>query len=105
MWLHFRGVNNAFYCWLNGTMLGYSQDSCCPAEFEVTALLKPGQNMLAVQVCPPTQKRIHMYLHTCTCIHMLPRGLLLAPREPNLPPAPPRQGWHRSGVQLQVLTT
>lgn len=51
VWLHFGGVNNAFYCWLNGTLLGYSQDSCCPAEFDVTAVLKPGQNLLAVQVC------------------------------------------------------
>ena len=52
MWVHFGGVNNAFYAWLNGKMLGYSQDSCCPAEFEVTSLLQPGRNVLAVQVCP-----------------------------------------------------
>ena len=51
VWVHFGGVNNAFYAWLNGRLLGYSQDSCCPAEFEVTTALQPGKNVLAVQVC------------------------------------------------------
>ena len=50
VWVHFGGVNNAFYAWLNGHLLGYSQDSCCPAEFEVTSALQPGRNVLAVQV-------------------------------------------------------
>ena len=50
MWVHFGGVNNACYVWLNGKLLGYSQDSCCPAEFEVTTALRPGENVLAVQV-------------------------------------------------------
>jgi beta-galactosidase len=50
IFLHFEGVNNAFYTWLNGTLLGYSQDSCLPAEFELSKLLKPGRNLLAVQV-------------------------------------------------------
>ena len=38
------------YAWLNGQLLGYSQDSCLPAEFEVTHLLQPGRNLLSVQV-------------------------------------------------------
>ncbi|KAL4457400.1 hypothetical protein ABPG75_012265 [Micractinium tetrahymenae] len=49
--LVFEGVDSAFYCWLNGQFVGYSQDSRLPAEFDVTALLQPGQqNVLAVQV-------------------------------------------------------
>ncbi|CAL8464023.1 g3558 [Coccomyxa elongata] len=50
IFLHFEAVNNAFYAWLNGTRLGYSQDSCLPAEFEITDVLQPGQNLLTVQV-------------------------------------------------------
>lgn len=63
-------MDSAFYCWLNGQRLGYSQDSRLPAEFEVTGLLRHstssgggsggggsscagsggGANLLAVQV-------------------------------------------------------
>ena len=48
--LHFGGVNSAFYAWLNGRLLGYSQDSKTPAEFNITGLLRDGDNTLAVQV-------------------------------------------------------
>jgi len=46
----FSGVESAFYLWVNGQAIGYSQDSKLPAEFEVTAALKPGLNTIAVQV-------------------------------------------------------
>ena len=48
--IHFEAVNNAFYAWLNGQLLGYSQDSCLPAEFDVTDIVSTGQNVLTVQV-------------------------------------------------------
>ncbi|MBR8534583.1 DUF4981 domain-containing protein [Carboxylicivirga sediminis] len=48
--IHFGGVSSAFYCWLNGEYLGYSQGSRLPAEFDLTKHLKPGKNKLAVQV-------------------------------------------------------
>lgn len=48
--LHFGGVTSAFYVWVNGQEVGYSQDSCLAAEFDVTEYLKPGVNRLAVQV-------------------------------------------------------
>jgi beta-galactosidase len=48
--LTFLGVESAFYVWLNGTLVGYSEDSYSPAEFDVTELLRPGQNSLAVEV-------------------------------------------------------
>mmetsp|Transcript_1417 Transcript_1417/g.4107 ORF Transcript_1417/g.4107 Transcript_1417/m.4107 type:complete len:1200 (-) Transcript_1417:2086-5685(-) len=49
--LQFDGVEAAFYVWLNGQRLGYSQDSRLPAEFDITVHLKEkGPNVLAVQV-------------------------------------------------------
>lgn len=48
--LHFGGVESAFYCWLNGEFVGYSEDSRLPAEFMINPYLKPGENRLAVEV-------------------------------------------------------
>ncbi|TAJ13766.1 DUF4981 domain-containing protein [Marinilabiliaceae bacterium JC017] len=48
--LHFGGVSSAFYCWLNGEYIGYSQDSRLPAEFDITKKVHRGKNRLAVQV-------------------------------------------------------
>lgn len=48
--LTFDGVNSAFYVWINGQKVGYSQDSRLPAEFNITKYLKPGANMIAVEV-------------------------------------------------------
>jgi len=50
IYLHFDGVDSAFYVWLNGKKLGYSEDSRTPAEFNITPYLKPGSNLLAVEV-------------------------------------------------------
>ena len=46
----FEGVNSAFYLWCNGEWIGYSQDSRLPAEFDLSAVLRPGANRLAVMV-------------------------------------------------------
>ena len=46
----FEGVESAFYLWVNGEKVGYSQGSRTPAEFNITPYLKPGKNMLAVEV-------------------------------------------------------
>jgi len=48
--LHFGGVSSAFYVWVNGKEVGYSQGSRLAAEFDITDYLKPGKNKLAVQV-------------------------------------------------------
>ena len=48
--LHFGGVKSAFYVWLNGKRVGYSQNSMSPAEFDVTEHLHEGSNKLAVEV-------------------------------------------------------
>jgi beta-galactosidase len=49
--LHFDGVDSAFYVWVNGKKVGYSEDSRTPAEFDITPHLKAGAaNLLAVEV-------------------------------------------------------
>ncbi|GJM63957.1 glycoside hydrolase family 2 TIM barrel-domain containing protein [Persicobacter diffluens] len=48
--LHFAGVQSAFYVWLNEKFLGYRQDSMTPSEFDVSEIIKEGQNKLTVQV-------------------------------------------------------
>ncbi|HEY4235656.1 MAG TPA: glycoside hydrolase family 2 TIM barrel-domain containing protein, partial [Lacipirellulaceae bacterium] len=48
--LHFGGVSSALYCWVNGHFVGYSEDSCLPAEFDITPYLKAGKNLLAARV-------------------------------------------------------
>ena len=48
--LHFGGVHSAFYLWINGQKVGYSQNSMSPAEFDVTKYLRAGKNRLAVEV-------------------------------------------------------
>lgn len=52
IFLQFEAVGSAFYCWVNGTMVGYAQDTFLSSEFDVTKLLKPGSNHLAVQASP-----------------------------------------------------
>jgi beta-galactosidase len=50
VFLHFDGVLSAFYVWINGKQVGYSQDSYMASEFDITPHIVPGQNTIAVQV-------------------------------------------------------
>lgn len=50
VFLTFDGVRSAFYLWINGHKVGYSQDSRTPAEFNITPYLVDGENLLAVRV-------------------------------------------------------
>ena len=50
VFIHFAGVSSAFYLWVNGQKVGYSQGSRLPAEFNITDFLKSGENVLAVEV-------------------------------------------------------
>ncbi len=50
IFLHFGAVSSAFYVWVNEQLVGYSQDSKTPAEFNITKYLKKGNNSLAVEV-------------------------------------------------------
>ena len=49
-YLVFNGVASAFYLWINGEKVGYSQDSRTPATFDITRYVKPGKNLVAVEV-------------------------------------------------------
>ena len=46
----FEGVDSAFYLFVNGRQVGYSQGPHMPAEFNLTGYVRPGKNTLAVQV-------------------------------------------------------
>lgn len=48
--LNFDGVDSAFHLWVNGQAVGYAQGSRTPAEFDITRFLRPGRNLLAVEV-------------------------------------------------------
>ena len=48
--IRFDGVESAFYVWLNGRKVGYSQDSYTGGEFDLTPYVKPGRNTIAVEV-------------------------------------------------------
>ncbi|MEV5933033.1 glycoside hydrolase family 2 TIM barrel-domain containing protein [Streptomyces sp. NPDC052079] len=48
--LHFEGVKSAHYVWINGELAGYDEDSYTPSEYDITDLLKPGTNQIAVEV-------------------------------------------------------
>ncbi len=50
VFVHFAGVDSAFYVWLNGERVGYSQGSRTPAEFDLTRFLADGENVITVQV-------------------------------------------------------
>ena len=56
-WLHesqvfvrLNGVASAFYLYINGEKVGYAEDSFSPDEFNITNYLKPGKNLIAVEV-------------------------------------------------------
>lgn len=50
VYINFDGVQSAFYVWVNGKKVGYSQGSRTPGEFNITPYLKAGENQLAVEV-------------------------------------------------------
>ncbi len=48
--LSFGGVELAFYLWINGQKVGYSQGSRTPAEFDITSYVQSGENLIAAQI-------------------------------------------------------
>ena len=50
VFIHFDGVKSAFYLWINGEQVGYSQGSMTPAEFNITDYVHDGANVLAAEV-------------------------------------------------------
>ncbi|SBW08911.1 putative Beta-galactosidase [uncultured Eubacteriales bacterium] len=50
IYLNFQGVEAAYYVYINGKEVGYSEDTYSPHSFDVTDYLLPGENLLAVEV-------------------------------------------------------
>lgn len=50
VFLHFDGIYSAAYVWVNGTYAGYTQGSNNDAEFDVTEMVRQGENNVSVQV-------------------------------------------------------
>lgn len=50
LFVSFQGVESAFYLWINGEKVGYSEDSFTPAEFDITDYVRSGENTIAVEV-------------------------------------------------------
>lgn len=50
VFLHFAGVNSAFYVWINGKLVGYHEDSKTAAEFDITDFIVVGKNKIALEV-------------------------------------------------------
>ena len=49
-YLNFEGVDSCFYVYVNGEKIGFSQISHATSEFDITAYLKNGENILDVVV-------------------------------------------------------
>jgi beta-galactosidase len=50
VFIHLGAVKSAFFIWVNGKKVGYSEDSKLAAEFDITKYIKPGENLVALQV-------------------------------------------------------
>lgn len=50
VYLNFQGVEAAYYVYINGKEVGYSEDTYSPHSFDVTDYLVEGENLLAVEV-------------------------------------------------------
>lgn len=80
----FEGVESGMALWLNGSYVGYSEDSFTPSEFDLTPYLREGENKLAVQVFKWTSSSWcedqdffrfsgiyrDVYLYAVPCAHM-----------------------------------
>ncbi|WP_430811010.1 MULTISPECIES: glycoside hydrolase family 2 TIM barrel-domain containing protein [unclassified Carboxylicivirga] len=50
VFIKFGAVKSAFYIWVNGKKVGYSQGSKTEAEWDITKYLQKGENTVAVEV-------------------------------------------------------
>ena len=50
VFIHFGGINSCGEVYVNGKFAGYSQDTFDETEYDITKLVKPGRNRLAVTV-------------------------------------------------------
>ncbi len=50
VFIRLGAVNSFFYLWINGKYVGFHKDSKTPGEFDITPYIKPGKNIVALQV-------------------------------------------------------
>ena len=50
VFIHLGAVKSAFFIWVNGRKVGYSEDSKLAAEFDITPYIQKGENLVALQV-------------------------------------------------------
>ena len=50
VYINFKGVESAMALWVNGTFVGYSEDTFTPSRFNITSLIEEGKNKIAVNV-------------------------------------------------------
>ena len=50
VFFHVGSATSNLSLWVNGKFVGYSEDSKVAAEFNITKYLKPGKNLIAMQV-------------------------------------------------------
>lgn len=50
VFIHLGAVKSAFFIWVNGKKVGYSEDSKLAAEFDITPYVTSGENLVALQV-------------------------------------------------------
>lgn len=50
VYLHFEAGTSAMYVWVNGKKVGYSEVTKSPTEFDITEYVRPGKNLIAMQV-------------------------------------------------------
>jgi beta-galactosidase len=50
IYIHLGAVKAAFFIWINGKCVGYSQGAMTPAEFKINDYVQTGENRIAVEV-------------------------------------------------------
>ncbi|UGQ49147.1 glycoside hydrolase family 2 TIM barrel-domain containing protein [Massilia endophytica] len=50
VFLHIGAAGAAYYIWVNGQRVGYSEDSKLPSEFNLTRYVRPGKNVIAIEL-------------------------------------------------------
>lgn len=50
IFVEFGAVSSAFYLWVNGEYVGYSEGSKTPSEFNISDAVRAGENTIAVEV-------------------------------------------------------
>lgn len=50
IFIHLGAVKSAFYIWINGQYVGYSEDSKLEAEFDITPYIRKGENTVSLEV-------------------------------------------------------